>query len=161
MLKKAQPLTVTTPAEVTLTLPEGFAAAGADVYIKHEASNGKTYYYTAKVAGDRTITFTTSHGFSPFTISTVNEAAAEVNGVGYPTLQEAVDAVENNGTIKLLKDGETATVSRTVKFTVDPSGKNYTISLGGNCTDKDAGEHISLTIPRLPPAVALPAQRIR
>ena len=35
--------------EVTLTLPEGFAAAGADVYIKHEASNGKTYYYTSTV----------------------------------------------------------------------------------------------------------------
>ena len=152
VLKKAQPLTVTTPAEVTLTLPEGFAAAGADVYIKHEASNGKTYYYTAKVAGDRTITFTTSHGFSPFTISTVNEAAAEVNGVGYPTLQEAVDAVENNGTIKLLKNidaAEVATVSKDITFTVDTDGKTFdkdtNIVAGSNTTVKISGNATSYT----------------
>lgn len=147
VLKEAQPLTVTTPAEVTLTLPEGFAAENATVYIKHEASNGKIYYYTAKVASDRTITFTTKHGFSPFTVSTVNEAMAEVSGVGYPTLQEAVDAVANNGTITLLKNvdaAEVVTVSRDITFTVDANGKtfdkNKNIVAGSNTTVTVSGD---------------------
>ena len=129
--------------EVKLALPNDFANAGDKLCIKHD-KNGSAEYYTGTVSEDGGKLFVTfiSNGFSPFTVYAASETAASIGDNVYPTLQAAVDAVENNGTIKLLKDGETATVSRTVKFTVDPSGKNYTISLGGNCTDKDAGEHI-------------------
>ncbi len=59
---------------------------------------------------------------------------------GYTSLQAAVDAAKNGDTIKLLKDGEKATVKRTVKFIVDPSkgdteeSYKYTINLGERCT---------------------------
>lgn len=110
-------LTVTTPTAVALTLPSGFAEEGASVYIRHEASSG-TYYYTAVVEEDSRISFTTQNGFSPFTISTANGAVAEVNGVGYASFQEAVNAVEDGGTIRVLQDVE-STVSGSKTFTVE------------------------------------------
>lgn len=65
---------------------------------------------------------------------------------GYPTLQEAVDAVENNGTIKLLKNidaAEVATVSKDITFTVDTDGKTFdkdtNIVAGSNTTVKISG----------------------
>ncbi len=51
---------------------EGFAAAGADVYIKHEASNGKTYYYTAKVLATGRSPLLPAMVFSFYHFSTVN-----------------------------------------------------------------------------------------
>ncbi len=127
-----QDLTIITPTQISLTLPSTFAKK--TVYIKHEASNGKTYYYTAQADDNANITFTSQHGFSPFTFLTKNEAAAEVNGIGYPTLQDAVNAVQDGQTIKVLKDGDTATVNRKVKFAVatDTGVANYTIAVTGN-----------------------------
>ena len=122
LMESAKPLTVTTPTPVTVTLPTGFATAGNSVYIKHEASNGKIYYYTAIVGNDYKITFTTKNGFSPFTISTTSEAVAEVDGIGYATFQDAVDAVENGGTIKALKNID-STVSGNKSFKVNANDK--------------------------------------
>lgn len=120
----ARPLTVTTPTEVSVTLPDVFK--GKAIYIKHSASNGKVYYYTAMA--DKTtglVKFTTKNGFSPFVFSLTNGAVAEVNGTGYDNFQDAVDAVENGGTIKALKD-ITSTVSGNKTFTV--TGSNVTLS---------------------------------
>ena len=122
LMESAKPLTVTTPTPVTVTLPTDFATAGNSVYIKHEASNGKIYYYTAIVGEDYKITFTTKNGFSPFTISTTSEAVAEVDGIGYATFQDAVDAVENGGTIKALKNID-STVSGNKRFKVNANEK--------------------------------------
>lgn len=122
LMESAKPLTVTTPTPVTVTLPTDFATAGNSVYIKHEASNGKIYYYTAIVGDDYKITFTTKNGFSPFTISTTSEAVAEVDGIGYATFQDAVDAVENGGTIKALKNID-STVSGNKRFKVNANEK--------------------------------------
>lgn len=133
LMESAKPLTVTTPTPVTVTLPTGFAIAGKSVYIKHEASNGKIYYYTAIVGEDYKITFTTKNGFSPFTISTTSEAVAEVDGIGYATFQDAVDAVENGGTIKALKD-ITSTVSGNKSFTVTGESVTLTAASGYNLT---------------------------
>lgn len=133
LMESAKPLTVTTPTPVTVTLPTGFATAGKSVYIKHEASNGKIYYYTAIVGEDYKITFTTKNGFSPFTISTTSEAVAEVDGIGYATFQDAVDAVENGGTIKALKD-ITSTVSGNKSFTVTGESVTLTAASGYNLT---------------------------
>lgn len=133
LMESAKPLTVTTPTPVTVTLPTGFATPGKSVYIKHEASNGKIYYYTAIVGEDYKITFTTKNGFSPFTISTTSEAVAEVDGIGYATFQDAVDAVENGGTIKALKD-ITSTVSGNKSFTVTGESVTLTAASGYNLT---------------------------
>ena len=127
VMDPAKPLTVTTPTPVTLTLPDGFAQANASVYIKHEASNGKIYYYTAIVGEDHKITFTTKNGFSPFTISTTSEAVAEVDGIGYATFQDAVDAVENGGTIKALKNID-STVSGNKTFAVNANSNTVTLT---------------------------------
>ena len=68
---------------------------------------------------------------------------AEINDTKYESLQAAVDAVQNNETITILKAGGTATVSRTVKFTVVDTGNlGYTIRLGSYCTDRDANVNV-------------------
>lgn len=119
VVKEAAPLTIHNASEITVTLPSSFV--GQTVYVKHEASNGGTYFYTATADAEGKITFTSKHGFSPFTFSTTtNEAVAEIEDVGYSTLDAAVQAVQNGQTIKLLKDcGETVTISREISFKLE------------------------------------------
>ena len=125
-----QKLTITAPTVVTMQLPTGFVADGVDkLSIKHIKGNGTVEYYTGIVtetSGTKTLTFTTN-GFSPFVISS---AVASIDGVMYPTLAEAVANVDSGKTIKLEADNaETATVSRTVKFTLDKNRHVFTGSI--------------------------------
>ena len=125
-----QKLTITAPTVVTMKLPTGFVADGVDkLSIKHIKGNGTVEYYTGIVtetSGTKTLTFTTN-GFSPFVISS---AVASIDGVMYPTLAEAVANVDSGKTIKLEADNaETATVSRTVKFTLDKNSHVFTGSI--------------------------------
>ncbi len=79
IVSEANPMTVDTPTDVTITLPEGFVNdVNQNVYIKHE-KNGKTYLYNGKLAASGagennenkfTLSFTSEHGFSPFTVTT-------------------------------------------------------------------------------------------
>ncbi len=119
-------LTISGPTVVTVQLPEA-TFGGKAVFIKHEASKG-TYFYKATAAADGTITFTSHHGFSPFTFSTANEAVAEIGEIGYPTLKAAIDAAKDNDTIKLLKDcSETVTISKEISFKLEKAaGVNFT-----------------------------------
>ena len=110
-------LNITGTAHVTLTLPDDFASK--TIYIKHQASNGRTYFYTAEADERANLTFSTRHGFSPFTFSLTNEAAAQVGDVGYADLQDAIDAVVDGGTITVLKDGlGTVTIQGSKTFTL-------------------------------------------
>lgn len=110
-------LNITGTAHVTLTLPDDFASK--TIYIKHQASNGRTYFYTAEADEGANLTFSTRHGFSPFTFSLTNEAAAQVGDVGYADLQDAIDAVADGGTITVLKDGlGTVTIQGSKTFTL-------------------------------------------
>ena len=110
-------LNITGTAHVTLTLPDDFASK--TIYIKHQASNGRTYFYTAEADEGANLTFSTRHGFSPFTFSLTNEAAARVGDVGYADLQDAIDAVADGGTITVLKDGlGTVTIQGSKTFTL-------------------------------------------
>ena len=124
-----QKLTITAPTVVTMELPTGFANANDKLSIKHIKDNGTVEYYTGKVTADGGklyLTFTTN-GFSPFVISS---AVASIDGVMYPTLAEAVANVDSGKTIKLEADNaETATVSRTVKFTLDKNRHVFTGSI--------------------------------
>ncbi|MBS1360056.1 MAG: hypothetical protein HPZ92_06030 [Oscillospiraceae bacterium] len=122
-------LTVTDEMEVKLALPDGFAAAGDKLSIKHIKGNGTVEYYTGTViqeGGKTYVTFTTK-GFSPFTISA---PAASIGETMYPTLAEAVANVTDGQTIQLeAACAETVTVSRTVKFTLDTNSREFTGSI--------------------------------
>ena len=121
-----QELSITQPTEVTMQLPTGFASSGDKLSIKHTKDNGTIEYYTGIVSvdsGKTYVTFTTN-GFSPFVISA---PVASIGDDVYPSLQAAVDAVQNGQTINLEKDcAETATVSRAVNFTLNKNSKDFT-----------------------------------
>lgn len=134
---EGQKLTVGHRVEVTVGLPTGFVEKDAttsnypNVYVQH-----KGHEYTATVnegsatgSGDTPLLakFTNPHGFSTFTITATSTAVAKIGDDSYTSLQDAVNAVENNGTIILQKDcAENVTVSRAVVFTLDRDGKNFT-----------------------------------
>ena len=122
-LKSGVPLSINKPIELTIVLPTGFAAVNSKIYVQH-----KGYEYTATVdASGATATFINPHGFSTFTVTPTASAVAEVDGTSYTDLQKAVDAVSNNGTVKLLNDtSASAVVSRAVKFTLDKNSKSFT-----------------------------------
>ena len=132
VVKEAETLSVETEVEISVELPGSFAEAPA--YVKHQADSSRTYFYKAvydSLTGKHT--FTTPHGFSPFTFSLTNGAAAQVGEVGYASLQEAVDAVSNEGTITLTNDNnETIEVRKDITFTLDQGDYafNGTISAG-------------------------------
>lgn len=134
---------IDTPVTISIPLPATFANVGDTVYIQHK----KIYEYAAAVtAGPDSskviATFTNPHGFSEFVIAAATTAVAQIDDVSYLSLQAAVDAVTDGQTIKILTADQTATVSRVVKFTVDPDSKTYTIGFGANYSDKDAAEHV-------------------
>lgn len=108
--------------EVTLALPSDFASKDDKLSIKHTKENGSIEYYTGTVTTDENnnkfVTFTTN-GFSPFVIYAASQSAASVNGVIYPSFQEAVNAAQNNDVITLLKSGDVSATmtgaSKTIK----------------------------------------------
>lgn len=58
-------------------------------------------------------------------------AAASVNGVGYESLADAINAASNGDTIKLLKDvTENVTIPEAKMLTLDLNGKNIAVSSG-------------------------------
>ena len=122
-LKSGVPLSINKPIELTIVLPTVFATGNSKIYVQH-----KGYEYTATVdASGATATFINPHGFSTFTVTPTASAVAEVDGTSYTDLQKAVDAVANNGTVKLLNDtSASAVVSRAVKFTLDKNSKSFT-----------------------------------
>ena len=114
---------------ISFELPAGFVTKNADgityppIYVQH-----KGHEYTATVTKDTNnkliATFTNPDGFSEFTISNTSTAVAKIGDNKYTTLQAAIDAVQNNETITLLKDtNEKVTVSKAIKFTL--AGKDY------------------------------------
>ena len=121
------------PVEITVGLPTGFVSdtSTTPVYVYH-----KNYIYATTLAGASepyTATFTNPHGFSAFTLKTTAGASVtDLNGqtTVYATLQDAVNAVKNGETIKLLADNQTATVAKTVPFKVDKDDKNCIIKDG-------------------------------
>ena len=134
---KTQKLEVTTPVTLTIPLPEGFVTStGTALYIKHKKSNGASYVYTAKVTKDAqdnySATFTNPNGFSEFVLTTTDASVAKIGDVGYTSLQDAVNAVKDGETITLTKDAGTATINRTVSFTVVKGNFTYKINLGNN-----------------------------
>ncbi len=118
VIGQPQKLEVTDPVTLTLGLPSGFANDGDQIYIQHD--NKYEYMGTAV---SNTVTFENPHGFSTFAISLTRQAAAEIGGTSYMTLQDAVNAV---------KDGEEITVLASGHQTATAPAKNVTFTVTGN-----------------------------
>lgn len=127
--------------EVKLALPTDFANAGDKLSIKHTKGNGSVEYYTGTVTTDENsnkfVTFTTN-GFSPFVIYAASANVASIgdgaNQKVYPTLQAAVDAVQNGETINVTGTDLSATVSGNKSFTVTGKSVTLTAASGYNLT---------------------------
>ena len=123
--------------EISIPLPDGFVSNTTDkVYVQH-----KGYEYTADVteSGEEsnktyTATFTNPHGFSTFTISTESQTVATLNGVSYTSLQDALADAEDGDTVKVLKNGLTASMSgstRTITLANGVAGAEITVTING------------------------------
>lgn len=151
LIENANKLNVPAQAyEVTLALPSNFDTTDNKLSIKHAKGNGSVEYYTGTVTKEGTdpntktyVTFTTN-GFSPFTIYAASQSAASVNGVIYPSFQEAVNAAQNNDEITLLKgDAVSATMtgsSKTIKVKrADTVSGNVNVTVNGESKTLDNG----------------------
>lgn len=139
VVKEATVLNVTEPTLVSLNLPADFVSklttggVTSKVYVKHVKDNGKTYIYEATL-NDNTLTFINPHGFSEFTVTTTAPVAT-VDGIGYKSLQDAVDAVKDNETINVTGTGLSATVSGSKTFKVTGQTVNLTAAPGYSLTN--------------------------
>ena len=142
------PTTINKPIDLSVELPEDFIPADRSfAYVNHE-HNGEDYTYRALLDfaadGIRTLSFR-AMGLSPFEITTDTMGAAvtvDVGGVsiemGYATLMEAVDAVEDNGTI---------TIVESVTADIVSSSKTYTLVLGEDVTGAYvSADDVTLTV---------------
>ena len=142
VVREPKPLQVQTSAEITVTLPESFG--GQTVYVKHEAGDEKVYFYRGNADKAGSLTFTSRHGFSPFTFSMENGAAVEIDEIGYENLQDAVNDAKDSDTIVIRKTdssklpAKVSGTSRTItiqngteeEITVTLNGKDFTIQPG-------------------------------
>ena len=116
---EAEALPITNATEVTVPLPTDFVAAGT-ISVAHD-KNGVIHIYSGTVE-DNVLTFTT-YGFSEFTIPADVTAVATINGVGYTSLQDAVNEVAEDQIIMLVgtltADQMTATVNEPKSFIVN------------------------------------------
>lgn len=144
ILKEKQDMSVSKPVTIKLALPNGFAQDKAKLSIKHTKKNGSIEYYTGTVSTEGEgnsakayVTFTTN-GFSPFVIYAASANVASIgdgaNQKVYPTLQAAVDAVQNGETINVTGTDLSATVSGNKSFTVTGGSVTLTAASGYNLT---------------------------
>lgn len=134
---------------IKLALPSNLDTTGGKLSIKHTKENGSIEYYTGIVSTEGTapdtktyVTFTTN-GFSPFVIYAASQSAASVNGVIYPSFQEAVNAAQSNDVITLLKSGDVSATmtgsSKTIKVKAS-SGVTTPINVTVNGESKILGD---------------------
>ncbi len=123
--------------EISIELPTGFTDNTNTVYVQH-----KGYEYEATVAQDANgkyiATFTNPHGFSEFTITKDSISVAQIGETKYTRFEDALAAVQNGETIKLIGNIESTTafpVSRNVTFTIAYNGmRKPTLAAGTGYT---------------------------
>ena len=118
------------PIEITLPLPSDFFQTLDNPFVKH--TKGSDVFWHKANKQNNSIKFTNRRGFSNFEVMSVAGEAA-IEGTIYNTLQEAINAVGNNGKITVLVNTASATVSREVTFTItsaDDVTANVTIASG-------------------------------
>ncbi len=138
-------LNITQPVTVTVPLPSGFAS-GDTLYVEHQKSAGRTYFYTGAVASD-VLTFTNPNGFSLFTISATNGAEAELNGICYGTLSSALADAGNGDTVTVLQNNLTASMSGASRDVTleNGTGEDITVTINGKRVTIGAGETASFS----------------
>ena len=109
VVQEAKALTINGPAEITVQLPDNFKSQL--VYVEHQ-KNGRSCFYSAEADENGKLTFTSHNGFSPFTFSLTNSAVAQVNGIGYSSLQDAVNEAGVNDTVTILQNDLSANVTK-------------------------------------------------
>lgn len=114
--------------QVSIQLPMGFVQdKNTKLYVQHK---GHEYDPKVNKSGDvYTATFTNPNGFSEFTISKTSQSVAKVGNNKYTTFQDAVNAVENNGTIEIVGGNK--------DYTATISGSSKTIKVKNSLTDKN------------------------
>ncbi len=135
VIEAGKKLTVPTGKyEVKLAIPSALAKENDKLAIKHTKDNGTVEFYTGTVTkeGEQLYVTFTTNGFSPFTIYAADANVAQIGEDVYISLDDAIKAVPNGGTIKLLKDNLSGTVSRAVSFTL-------------TAASSDLLEHVKLT----------------
>ena len=139
VVQEAQELTINTAAEITVTLPNSFG--NQTVYVEH-VKNNRSYFYSAQADKDGKLTFTSTHGFSPFTFSLTNGAVAQVGDIGYSSLQDAINEAGANAEITLLQSGLSASTTKDIilkngtaqEITVTINGRSISIAENGSYT---------------------------
>lgn len=131
--------------EVKLALPSNLDTTGNKLSIKHKKSDGNIDFYTGTVTTEgssKFVTFTTN-GFSPFVIYAASANVASIgdgeNEQVFTSFQAAVDAVENGGTIKALKNID-STVSGNKTFTVNANSKTVTLTAASGYNLTNSGD---------------------
>ena len=152
VVQDPEALTINSPAEITVDLPDSFV--NKPVYVEHQ-KNGRSYFYSGTADADGNLTFTSQHGFSPFTFSLNNNAAAEitVNGrtVGYSSLQDAVNEAQTGATITLLQGNLSATVNKDLTFK-NGASEPITVTINGQKIKIEAGKTYTYDWTYVPPA---------
>ncbi len=135
---EAEILEVTEPVTMMLPVPDDIASE-ENVIVKHKKDNGQVFYYIGTVING-VAEFVNPNGFSTFEILPINDAdvVATVGDSGFAALQEAVEYIDNNGTVTVvsgnahvvnLTESKTFTVvnqeGAAIKVTVN--GTEYTI----------------------------------
>lgn len=120
-------LKVTNATNVSIQLPAGFVSdTNTKLYVQH-----KGHEYDAAVTANNSVytaNFTNPDGFSEFTISKTSQSVAKVGNNKYTTFQDAVNAVENNGTIEIVGGNK--------DYTATISGSSKTIKVKNSLTDE-------------------------
>lgn len=128
--------------EVKLALPSNLDTTGNKLSIKHKKSDGSTEFYTGTVTEENSVKFVTftTNGFSPFVIYATSANVASIgygeNEQVFTSFQAAVDAVENGGTIKALKNiDSTVSGNKTFKVSTNDKTVKLTAASGYNLTN--------------------------
>ena len=114
-------LNVTNETNITVQLPVGFVYNDNGLYVQH-----KGHEYDATVTeNNRTYTasFKNPDGFSEFTISKNSQTVAKIGDKKYTSLQDAVDAAEDNAEITIV-GGDTSK-----EYTATMTGSSKTITV--------------------------------
>lgn len=141
-------LKVTNATNVSIQLPADFVANTDTLYVQH-----KGHEYDAAVTANNgvyTANFTNPDGFSEFTISKTSQSVAKVGNNKYTTFQDAVNAVENNGTIEIVGGNKdyTATISgssKTIKVKNSLTGENIKVTVNGESKTIKPSEDATFT----------------
>ncbi|MBQ4340137.1 MAG: S-layer homology domain-containing protein [Firmicutes bacterium] len=137
-----EPIEIEGRFPIKFYIPDGLADENGSLYIKHIHDDNE-YIYKAEITQNPNgaeydkVRFINPKGFSEFTLMFDFVPVAKIGEYYYDELAGAVEAVENNETITLLSDNsETIEVGRTVTFTFDTNGKEFTgaIEAGENTT---------------------------